>query len=74
MYAAALHHYLDPNQTQRAAPQTLDSIGNQFDSGEFDRHGPSSVVQHEFGRPGVGASWLGSGTDKAASASAPGKR
>ena len=34
---------IDPNQTQREARQTLDSIGDQFDSGEFNRLGPSAV-------------------------------
>jgi len=43
IYSGALRDNIDPNQTQREARQTLDSIGDQFDSGEFNRLGPSAV-------------------------------
>ncbi len=36
IYASALRDDIDPNQTWRAARKTLDDIGDQFDSGEFD--------------------------------------
>lgn len=42
IYAAALGDDLDPNQTVREARKTLDDVGDQFDSGEFDRSAPSA--------------------------------
>ena len=42
IYASALRDDMDPNQTLRDARQTLDDIGEQFDSGEYDRLGPST--------------------------------
>jgi len=41
IYAAALGDTIDPNQAMHDARQTLDQIGDQFDSGEYDRLGPS---------------------------------
>lgn len=41
IYASALRDDIDPNQTLRDARTTLNDIGNQFDSGEYDRLGPS---------------------------------
>ena len=41
IYAAALGDSIDPNQAMHDARQTLDQIGDQFDSGEYDRLGPS---------------------------------
>ena len=42
MYASALKDDVDPNQSTREARHTLAEIGDQFDSGEFDRLGPSA--------------------------------
>lgn len=42
MYAAALGDSIDPNQALHDARQTLDQIGDQFDSGEYERLGPSA--------------------------------
>jgi tetratricopeptide (TPR) repeat protein len=42
LYAAALRADVDPNQCLHDARQTLDDIGDQFDSGEYDRLGPSA--------------------------------
>jgi tetratricopeptide (TPR) repeat protein len=42
IYASALRDDVDQNQTVRDARQTLSDIGDQFDSGEFDRLGPSA--------------------------------
>jgi hypothetical protein len=42
IFAAALRDDIDPTQALHDARQTLDDIGNQFDSGEFDRLGPSA--------------------------------
>lgn len=42
MFAAALRDEVDPTQVLHDARQTLDDIGNQFDSGEYDRLGPSA--------------------------------
>jgi len=41
IYASALRDDIDPNQTLREGRKTLDDIGDQFDSGEYDRPGPS---------------------------------
>jgi tetratricopeptide (TPR) repeat protein len=42
IYASALRDDIDPNQTWQEARKTLDDIGDQFDSGEFDHPGPSA--------------------------------
>ena len=42
VYASALKDDVDPNQTVREARHTLAEIGDQFDSGEYDRLGPSA--------------------------------
>ncbi len=42
IYAAALTNDIDPTQTENDAQQVLYDIGSQFDSGEFDRLGPSA--------------------------------
>ena len=42
LYTAALRPDADPNQSLHDARQTLDDIGDQFDSGEYDRLGPSA--------------------------------
>ncbi len=41
-FAGALRDDLNPDQTIREARQTLDQIGDQFDSGEYDRLTPSA--------------------------------
>jgi tetratricopeptide (TPR) repeat protein/transglutaminase-like putative cysteine protease len=42
IYAAALKSDIDPAQTESDAQQVLYDIGDQFDSGEMDRLGPSA--------------------------------
>lgn len=42
IYSSSLRDDIDPNQTWRDARKTLDSIGDQFDAGEFDHPGPSA--------------------------------
>ena len=42
IYAAALKNDIDPAQTESDAQQVLYDIGDQFDSGEMDRLGPSA--------------------------------
>jgi tetratricopeptide (TPR) repeat protein len=42
MFASALRDDLDPRQTEREARQTLDQIGEQFDSGEYEKLVPSA--------------------------------
>lgn len=42
LYSSALRDDIDPNQTVREARKTLDDVGDQFDSGEFDRSPPSA--------------------------------
>ena len=42
IYAAALRNDIDPAQTETDAQQVLYDIGDQFDSGELDRLGPSA--------------------------------
>jgi tetratricopeptide (TPR) repeat protein/transglutaminase-like putative cysteine protease len=42
IYASALKDNIDPTQTENDAQQVLYDIGGQFDSGEFDRLGPSA--------------------------------
>jgi hypothetical protein len=42
LYAASLRDDISLSQTEHDARQTLDNIGEQFDSGEFDRIGPSA--------------------------------
>ncbi len=43
LYSSALRDDIDPNQTVRDARKTLDDVGDQFDSGEFDRSAPSAL-------------------------------
>jgi transglutaminase-like putative cysteine protease/tetratricopeptide (TPR) repeat protein len=42
IFAAALKNDIDPTQAENEAQQVLYDIGGQFDSGEFDRLGPSA--------------------------------
>ncbi|MGA2965915.1 MAG: DUF3857 domain-containing protein [Terriglobales bacterium] len=42
IFAAALKDDVDPAETERDAQQVLYDIGDQFDSGEMDRLGPSA--------------------------------
>jgi len=42
VYSSALRDDIDPNQTLREARKTLDDIGDQFDSGDYDRLGPAA--------------------------------
>jgi hypothetical protein len=42
VFADALHDDLNPDQTIREARETLDQIGDQFDSGEYDRLTPAA--------------------------------
>jgi len=42
MFAAALTPDADPTQTENEARQVLYDLGDQFDSGEYDRLGPSA--------------------------------
>ena len=42
IFAAALNPDIDPGQTEHDAQKVLYDIGGQFDSGEFDRLGPSA--------------------------------
>ena len=42
MFAQALRDDMDVNQTLRDARAVLDQIGNQFDSGDYNRIGPSA--------------------------------
>ncbi|MGD0506934.1 MAG: DUF3857 domain-containing protein [Terriglobales bacterium] len=42
IFAEALKNNIDPTQTENDAQQVLYDIGGQFDSGEFDRLGPSA--------------------------------
>jgi len=42
VYASVLRDDIDPNQAWQEARKTLDDIGDQFDSGEFDHPGPSA--------------------------------
>ncbi len=42
VFAGALRDDLNPDQTIREARQTLDQIGDRFDSGEYDRLTPSA--------------------------------
>ena len=42
IYASALRNDIDPNQTLRDARKTIEDLGDQFDSGEFDRSGASA--------------------------------
>jgi tetratricopeptide (TPR) repeat protein len=43
IYTSALRDDIDPNQTVREARKTLDDVGDQFDSGEFDRSTSSAL-------------------------------
>ncbi|HTC92634.1 MAG TPA: DUF3857 domain-containing protein [Terriglobales bacterium] len=42
VFSAALRDDIDPDETLHDARQTLDSIGDQFDAGEFERLTPSA--------------------------------
>jgi tetratricopeptide (TPR) repeat protein len=42
IFAAALRDDINPDQTIRESRQTLDQIGDQFDSGEYDRLTPAA--------------------------------
>jgi len=42
LYAEALRPDVDPNQSLHDARQTLDDLGDQFDSGEYDHFSPSA--------------------------------
>jgi len=42
IYSSALRDDIDPNQTLRDARKTLDDLGDQFDSHEFESLGPSA--------------------------------
>ena len=42
VYSSALRDDIDPNETLREARKTLDDIGDQFDSGDYDRLGPAA--------------------------------
>jgi Tfp pilus assembly protein PilF len=42
IFASALKNEIDPTQTENDAQRVLYDIGGQFDSGEFDRLGPSA--------------------------------
>jgi tetratricopeptide (TPR) repeat protein/transglutaminase-like putative cysteine protease len=42
IYSSALRDDIDANQTLRDARKTLDDLGDQFDSGEFERLGSSA--------------------------------
>ena len=44
IFASALRNDIDPTQTENDAQQVLYDIGGQFDSGEFDRLGPSAFL------------------------------
>lgn len=53
IFAAALKNDIDPSQTENDAQQVLYDIGGQFDSGEFDRLGPSAISSMKL----VALSW-----------------
>jgi tetratricopeptide (TPR) repeat protein len=42
VYSSALRDNIDPSQTLQDARKTLEDIGDQFDSGEYDRLGPET--------------------------------
>jgi len=42
IFASALKDNMDPNEALHDARETLDDIGDHFDSGEYDRLGPSA--------------------------------
>jgi len=48
LYVSALRDDIDPNKTWREARNTLDDIGDQFDSGEYDHPGPSAFHAMEL--------------------------
>ena len=60
IYAAALTSDIDPAQTENEAQQVLYDIGGQFDSGEFDRLGPSAFSSMRL----VALSWARIGWGK----------
>src|SRR6202167_3215472 len=51
IFAAALRNDIDPVQSENDAQQVLYDIGGQFDSGEFDRLGPSAFSSMRLGAP-----------------------
>jgi transglutaminase-like putative cysteine protease/tetratricopeptide (TPR) repeat protein len=53
IFATALKNDIDPSQTENDAQQVLYDIGGQFDSGEFDRLGPSAFSSMKL----VALSW-----------------
>jgi tetratricopeptide (TPR) repeat protein len=53
IFAAALKSDIDPAQSEHDAQQVLYDIGGQFDSGEFDRLGPSAFSAMRL----VGLAW-----------------
>src|ERR1700733_12034688 len=60
IFAAALKSDIDPTQTQNDAQQVLYDIGGQFDSGEFDRLGPTAFSALRV----VGLAWARMGWAK----------
>jgi tetratricopeptide (TPR) repeat protein len=60
MFASALRSDIDPTQTETDAEQVLLDIGGQFDSGEFDRLGPSAFSSMKL----VALAWARTGWAK----------
>jgi transglutaminase-like putative cysteine protease/tetratricopeptide (TPR) repeat protein len=60
IFAAALRNDIDPAQTESDAQQVLYDIGGQFDSGEFDRLGPSAFSSMQL----VALAWARTGWAK----------
>jgi len=60
IFASALKNDIDPAQTEADAQQVLNEIGGQFDSGEFDRLGPSAFSSMEL----VALAWARIGWSK----------
>jgi tetratricopeptide (TPR) repeat protein len=52
-FAAALRDDVDPSQAEHDAESNLSSLGEQFDSGEYDRPGPSAFAAMDM----VALSW-----------------
>jgi Flp pilus assembly protein TadD len=52
-FAAALRNDVDPNQAEHDAESNLSSMGDQFDSGEYDRPGPNAFAAMDM----VALSW-----------------
>jgi tetratricopeptide (TPR) repeat protein len=57
IYASALRDDVDPTETWNEARKTLEDIGDQFDSGEFDHPGPSAFHAMDF----VALAWARTG-------------